>query len=132
MLSLEETVGRTINHYHRLHLSGLTMYCGRGTPFGNPYIKGADGTSEEVCAKYKIWFYEQLDSNLEFRKHVFHLVRAASKDDLNLMCSCKPRRCHTDTIEEFINAALISDLTAKEEAFKLIDVDAKYFRYFKK
>ena len=71
------------------------MYCGRPTIFSNPYLIGRDGTRDEVCDKYIEYFNYKIQ-NPEFRKAVM-LLRGK-----RLGCWCVPKRCHVQTILEYI------------------------------
>lgn len=62
-----------------------SIYIGRPSKWGNPFIIGKDGNREEVCVKYEKW----LEENKE-------LVEAA-KEELkgkDLVCFCAPLSCH--------------------------------------
>lgn len=64
------------------------IYIGRGSKWGNPFIIGIDGNRNEVCDKFE----KQILPNLD----VSELI---GKD---LICFCKPLRCHGDSIIEKI------------------------------
>ncbi len=66
------------------------VYIGRGTPWGNPFIIGKDGTRDEVCDKFEKEILPNLD--ISFLK------------GKNLLCSCAPQRCHGDSILRKANA----------------------------
>ena len=71
------------------------VYIGRGSPFGNKFIIGKDGTRNEVIIKYKDWFYEKLKDK-EFRRLVYNLKGK------RLGCFCKPKPCHGDVIVDYL------------------------------
>lgn len=71
------------------------IYCGRPGPYGNPFIIGKDGDREEVCKKYKDWFYNPNQS--QFRKDIINLKGKI------LACWCHPLSCHCDIIAEYLN-----------------------------
>ena len=58
------------------------VYIGRGSPYGNPYIIGKDGTREEVIEKFEKNILPKLD-----------LRPLIGRD---LVCFCKPKPCHGD------------------------------------
>lgn len=60
------------------------IYVGRGSPWGNPYVIGKDGTRNDVCDKFAANILPNLD------------VRALRGKDL--VCYCAPQRCHADDI----------------------------------
>lgn len=64
------------------------VYIGRGTPWGNPFVVGAGGDRNAVCDKFEAEILPTLD-----------LMPLVGKD---LVCHCKPLRCHGDSILEAI------------------------------
>lgn len=60
------------------------VYVGRGSPWGNPFRRGVDGTKEEVIARYEAEILPTLD-----------LRPLLGRD---LACYCAPRPCHGDAI----------------------------------
>src|SRR5690554_6863623 len=59
------------------------VYIGRGSPWGNPFKIGRDGTRDEVCDRFEREVLPTLD-----------LTPLIGKD---LVCFCKPARCHGDS-----------------------------------
>jgi hypothetical protein len=66
-------------------------YCGRGTPYGNPFViggwwpaKGRRMTRDDVCDRFECEVLPKLDVS-ELR-------------GLDLECHCAPLRCHCDSI----------------------------------
>jgi len=78
------------------HTNVYDFYCGRGSPFGNPYIIGRDGTRNEVCDKFIPYFNKRLKDPY-FRAQVMELKGK------RLACFCVPLRCHLETIVDYIN-----------------------------
>lgn len=72
-----------------------TVYCGRGSPFGNPYRIGIDGTRDEVIDRY----VGERTQDEQF----LAMVRARLKGK-HLLCHCAPRRCHCDWLRIVANA----------------------------
>ena len=79
------------------NVSGIpegSVYIGRGSRWGNPFVIGKDGTRAEVCAKYK----DALEDMI--------VVGSVSLNDLalldgrNLVCFCAPLQCHGDILEK--------------------------------
>lgn len=68
-----------------------TVYIGRPSVFGNPYVIDIDGGREEVITKYQ--HYAEHDENLL-------AAIAALPEDAVLGCWCRPFRCHGDAIVE--------------------------------
>ena len=69
--------------------------CSRPSIFSNPYHIGRDGTRSEVCEKYKKHFYNKLHDP-SFRSKVHSLKNK------KLGCWCVPKRCHLETILEYL------------------------------
>ena len=76
------------NKYHGTAPPGA-VYIGRGSPYGNPFVIGEDGTRDEVCDKYLVYLCQnpELVSKIKTQLRGKHLV-----------CFCKPRRCHGDDL----------------------------------
>lgn len=74
------------NKYHKTAPADA-VYIGRGSPFGNPFIIGKDGDRDKVCDLYMDW----AESQPEFIQYIKRELRG--KD---LICFCKPQRCHGD------------------------------------
>ena len=60
------------------------IYIGRGSPWGNPFIIGKHGDRDDVCDRFEKETLPALD-----------LEPLRGKD---LVCWCKPARCHGDSI----------------------------------
>lgn len=102
------------------------IYCGRGTPLGNPFRMGDEDMRDTVCDQYETWFYKQVSSEVfdmyiqgAYPASVMNpiipalasIFNEAKFNDINLGCFCAPKRCHCDTIKTFLNNKL-------EEYFK--------------
>jgi hypothetical protein len=72
------------------------VYIGRGSIFGNPFKIGVDGNRDDVIEKYRVYFYKKIEKDKIFRKEVRKLKNK------NLGCFCKPLRCHSDVIIDFL------------------------------
>ena len=62
--------------------------------WGNPFVIGRDGDRDEVIKKYKTYI-------LENKKLLGDLNELLGKD---LVCCCKPKRCHGDVLVELVQA----------------------------
>jgi hypothetical protein len=60
------------------------VYCGRGSPYGNPFVIGRDGTRDDVCDR--------------FEKEILPSLDVSALRGKNLVCFCAPKRCHCDAI----------------------------------
>ena len=74
---------------------GMTsVYVGRPSKWGNPFVIGVDGTREEVIAKYETWLLAQpeliADAVIELK-------------GMALVCFCAPNPCHGDVLRRIAN-----------------------------
>lgn len=74
------------------------VYIGRGSPFGNPYEIGKDGTREEVIESYRYHLFYQIDNyQIDFKLLL-------SLEGKTLGCYCATGiPCHGYVIIEGIN-----------------------------
>lgn len=70
------------------------VYIGRGSKWGNPFKIGADGTREEVIAKY----CEYIGGRPDLLNSV-HELRGKV-----IACWCSPQACHGDVLAELADA----------------------------
>jgi len=71
-----------------------SVYVGRPTKWGNPYIIGEDGNREEVVMKFKTYMQGRFD------------LQEAAKKELkgkDLICWCAPQACHASVLIEIAN-----------------------------
>lgn len=71
------------------------VYIERGSPWGNPFVIGKDGDRDVVCDKYAA----MVDADPSFKAQI--IANLKGKD---LVCFCKPQRCHGDYLLEVANA----------------------------
>jgi hypothetical protein len=79
-----------LRHKHRIPIPKGAIYCGRGTPYGNPFIGGTHGSRARVIERFKNEVLPDLD------------VSALRGKDL--VCWCVPLPCHCESIMEKANA----------------------------
>lgn len=94
-----------IRDKHRIPIPRDAVYCGRGSPYGNPFIGGVHGSRETVIRR----FVEEVLPDLD--------VSALRGKDL--VCWCKPLPCHCDHILVKANDLYLPD--------GLWEVDGVYF-----
>lgn len=86
------------------------IYVGRGSPLGNPYRVGPDGTREQVIEKYRHW----LDFAIREKKTeimvALRYIAAKHADHLfiRLICYCAPLPCHADVIAEVVERYVLT------------------------
>ena len=69
------------------------IYCGRPSPWGNPFMIGRDGTREQVIAKYEAWLTSQPDL----------MARLPQLKGFDLVCWCAPLPCHCNVLLKLAN-----------------------------
>lgn len=74
---------RVYNKHHGNAPPGA-KYIGRGSPYGNPFIIGVHGTREEVVKRFECEILPTLD--------------VSALRGCDLVCFCKPKACHGDSI----------------------------------
>jgi hypothetical protein len=82
------------------------IYCGRGSPLGNPYRMNSEAQRDQVCEQYETYFKENVKVPGPLRDEVIRIYRLAQNQDIALECFCAPKRCHCDTIKAFIEENL--------------------------
>lgn len=83
-------------------------YIGRGSPLGNPFVIGKDGSREQVIAKYRVWLNEQImGKNPVVLDELNRLGnKAIDEKGLALQCFCYPKPCHGEIIKEKLVKAM--------------------------
>lgn len=72
------------------------IYIGRGSPLGNPFVIGVDGTREEVIEKCEQYLNKAIDQ----RDPVVIMGLTQLNEDSNLLCYCEPAPCHGRVVEK--------------------------------
>ena len=85
---------RVLNKKRDLIPLGSSIYIGRPSPWGNPFVIGRDGDRDEVIRKFSIYLCE--DEELMGRVK----TELRGKD---LVCFCSPEACHGDVLLYFAN-----------------------------
>jgi len=82
------------------------VYCGRGSPVGNPFPMENQSLEERdrVCDKYRDWFENQEGiNNPQLMTYLSYIEEIAKQGNVNLGCYCAPLRCHCETIKEYLD-----------------------------
>ena len=75
----------------------------RSSILGNKFYMHNESERDLVCEKYKAYFDMQIRRNLAFANEVSRLAYLHEKyGKLRLFCWCYPKRCHAETIKEFL------------------------------
>ena len=82
-----------------------TIYCGRGSALGNPYV-AKDRTQSErdrVCELYKDTFVSRMKESQSMKDQLNLIWNTGRRNGIvELQCYCYPRRCHCETIKDII------------------------------
>jgi len=90
----------------------------RKSPLGNPFYMRDESMREEVCDKFEVYFQEQVltGRNPEALAYLNHLLELSRQTEtLVLLCWCHPKRCHADTIAEWLNQQNCAECTKREK-----------------
>lgn len=75
---------------------------------GNKFYMQSENDRDRVCALYREWFYEQIECKNEVvlneLRRIYRIYEKYGK--LRLFCWCAPKRCHAETIKEFLECFL--------------------------
>lgn len=82
-------------------------YVGRPTILGNPFVMKYEIDRDWACNNYTKWFQEKLAiQDPKVLGELRRLYRLGQKGPVKLICFCAPRRCHADTIANYLNSWL--------------------------
>lgn len=81
------------NKHHR-NAPNKAVYCGRGSPYGNPFVIGVDGDRDQVCDR--------------FEREILPTLDVSALRGKDLICYCAPARCHCDAILKKANALTVT------------------------
>ena len=81
--------------------------CSRNTIVGNIFYMKDESYRNEVCDKYEIYFKEQMNKNIEFKKYIRNIWKQVHNgNNVELLCYCGNKRCHCETIINFVEKYL--------------------------
>lgn len=84
-----------LNRHHLQSWPPGSVYVGRGSPLGNPYVIGEHGDRDAVCDQYA----DRMTYRMLQGDPVILTALLGLQEDSNLVCSCAPARCHGSEIE---------------------------------
>ncbi len=86
---------------HWSHIGDVGYSIMRGTPLGNPFKIGEDGSREQVIAKYRSYLWRAIQGHeLTICTELNRLYKIwQDKGILTLKCCCRPEACHGDVIK---------------------------------
>lgn len=89
-----------------------SVYIGRGSIFGNPYVIGQHGTREEVIEMYRGHLARLLVNRNKRTEEAFKELSPVSE----LLCFCHPKPCHGSVIDEYWT--LVTGASSYEEGIE--------------
>lgn len=109
-----QVVNNNITHKQMINIINIKsgqkydFYAGRANKtynlkesiLSNHFIIGKDGNREEVIEKYKIYFYNRINKDKEFKDYVLSLRGKTGA------CWCAPARCHLEVIRDYLSTNL--------------------------
>lgn len=86
----------------------LQIIVDRSSPLGNPFIMEDESQRDSVCDLYEKWLYRQINHEIEkICNELNRIAELAKTQDIRLMCWCSPKRCHAETIKEYIEKSVV-------------------------
>ena len=79
-------------HHHGGRVPDGAVNIMRGTPFGNPFVIGADGDRDHVIARFRGYLWSRISKDPNFASQVREL------HGRDLCCCCAPAACHGDVL----------------------------------
>ena len=74
----------------------------RSSTVGNPFNMKNESARDKVCDQYRDWFYYAAH-NQDFFNYLNKLSEVYKQHGkINLFCWCSPKRCHAETIKEYL------------------------------
>ena len=84
--------------------NAVKIYCGRGSPLGNPFQLTVDSSRDQVCDRYQAYFDKHKTPGMI--QQLGYILAVATEGDVALECYCAPKRCHCETIKAHIEVGL--------------------------
>jgi Domain of unknown function (DUF4326) len=90
------------------------FYIGRGSVLGNKYYHGNSSfnvvkveSREEAIRLYEVWLRQKIkEKDKDICGELNYILRAARKENVQLICYCAPLSCHGDIIKKVIEEKL--------------------------
>lgn len=77
----------------------------RSSVLGNPFPMRNESQRNAVCDKYAVYLAIEIKKPGKIREEMIRLYRLYKQyRELRLFCWCAPKRCHAETIRQWLNA----------------------------
>jgi hypothetical protein len=94
-------MGIRIENMHSFKGQGIRI--DRKSPVGNPFWMKDESMRDEVCLRYRPYFADQMKRNAVFYAYIVDILDKYRRgEDVVLLCWCAPKKCHGETIVEWI------------------------------
>ena len=95
---------------HNLHIEKMNQpfdfRVDRKSVLGNPYFMQNEKWRDEVCDKYELWFTVKYETDESIIKELRLMkIRYVMYGKLRLFCWCAPKRCHAQTIKQYLEGS---------------------------
>ena len=83
--------------------------CDRRSPLGNPYRMTHEKYRDHVCDNYEEYFPRMLNPDVSppgFLEFLSEILEKAKKEDITIGCWRAPKRCHCDTIKNYVEGEI--------------------------
>jgi len=95
------------------------VYIGRGSVLGNPFVIGKHGDRCDVVDMYEKYLIDSIiNDNLNVQKALMDLSTSN-----NLVCFCKPKKCHGQIIKKYFNILHSSGIKKFKNQYTNTDTD---------
>lgn len=76
----------------------------RSSVLGNPFYMADESKRDAVCDKYETYFKKKIEDGLDvaFINEVNRINELSQEHDVTLLCWCYPKRCHAETIADYL------------------------------
>ena len=99
-----------VNKYKHVPDVNADVYIGRGSVLGNPWPITPTDSRDAVIDRYEEWLGDRIeDGNLNVLSALAAIQEIEEEHGhVNLVCFCRPSRCHGDVIKKAIAKAKLS------------------------
>jgi len=92
-----------VNIKNAIRTFDYDVFIDRRTIVGNPFPMKNESERTVVCDRYEKYFSNKMINDYGFRNFVNKLIEVYKKfGKLRLFCWCSPKRCHGETIKNYI------------------------------
>jgi hypothetical protein len=90
--------------------SGMAVYVGRPSLFGNPAQMRDEADRDRVIEFYRKWLRSKWSEDGPVKRELLKLAKIAKDRDIVLLCWCAPKPCHAHVLKEAIEGVIAKNL----------------------